>query len=520
MIDNLNDYDWMPEMSKFLYEMNPNYVPNYTDNLTEEGQATHRKNLEAHGKVTSYLATQAIAPGDDFPEDGPGDAPSEWIRAEIPEPEFNEPIQTNDTRQNLRDPEIKQEPDYGQAPQADQGQTLAQPDLDLHFDSKPGSKDESSEDSDDAVQRSMDRILNEPRPDKAWQMLEQSVHERDAEALLDLSESLSWDVVTSEQVQLGALRSLNLIDRIASNSLSSSMNKFKSINSLKRKVGDQLLGSPRIIEPSPSEAEATERTWREAKRRMIDEKSPEQPASQSEKEQPPSDSESSRSESQSVDSTEGLTHEQLVAREVEAARKRIGWRVYEEDGFTNIERREPGASTPDSTPATSEKSEQPIVTNSDPIEDSDEEDALERDDAEKLLNDDDEIVQDPYFPHPDKFDGIHELDKLNNPLPEPMAKLDVLDVTMKERRKLLTPELVKKFGLVNDEGFVARAKANKTLHVIDDTLRRLVVRRGSPEDTLVQTTHPSPCRRRVFGCVGQRESRILATIGSHEKYAV
>lgn len=90
MIDNLNDYDWMPEMSKFLYEMNPNYVPSYADNLTADEQIEHQRNLQNHGKVTSYLATQAIAPGE-FDEDGPGEAPDNWRRPVHDLPEYIDP---------------------------------------------------------------------------------------------------------------------------------------------------------------------------------------------------------------------------------------------------------------------------------------------------------------------------------------------------------------------------------------------------------------------------------------------
>lgn len=126
MIDNLNDYDWMPEMSKFLYEMNPNYVPQYSDNLTEAQQAEHKKNLENHGKVTSYLATQAIAPGDEFPEEGPGEAPPNWRRPVHDLPEYINPHDgavppgaarpkrddgdSDDDDDDGRDPDVKQEP--------------------------------------------------------------------------------------------------------------------------------------------------------------------------------------------------------------------------------------------------------------------------------------------------------------------------------------------------------------------------------------------------------------------------
>lgn len=123
MLDNLNDYDWMPEMTKFLYEMNPNYVPSYGDAevknpngrktpFDEAAQAQHRQALENHGKVTSYLATQAIAPGDDFPEDGPGEVPDNWIKPTIPEPAFVEPLEAHvGEAQPLQDePEIKNEP--------------------------------------------------------------------------------------------------------------------------------------------------------------------------------------------------------------------------------------------------------------------------------------------------------------------------------------------------------------------------------------------------------------------------
>lgn len=111
MLDNLSDYDWMPEMTKFLYDMNPNYVPQYSDHLTPDQQIAHKRNLENHGKVTSYLATQAIAAGDDFPEDGPGDAPDDWIRADVAEPA---PLENVEGRignpPNAPEPEIKNEP--------------------------------------------------------------------------------------------------------------------------------------------------------------------------------------------------------------------------------------------------------------------------------------------------------------------------------------------------------------------------------------------------------------------------
>lgn len=101
MYDNLDDYDWMPEMTKFLYEMNPNYVKSYGDgpwvdannNTIDDPEMvklaidTHRKNLEAYGRVTSYLATQAIAPGVAPPEDGPGAVPVDWRIPEMPQPD-------------------------------------------------------------------------------------------------------------------------------------------------------------------------------------------------------------------------------------------------------------------------------------------------------------------------------------------------------------------------------------------------------------------------------------------------
>ena len=117
MIDNLNDYDWMPEMSKFLYEMNPNYVPHYSDNLTADQQREHQKNLENHGKVTSYLATQAIAPGDEFDEEALGPPPDSWVRPVHELPEYIDPQdgvvqapQRRDDNQDNGQGGVKQEP--------------------------------------------------------------------------------------------------------------------------------------------------------------------------------------------------------------------------------------------------------------------------------------------------------------------------------------------------------------------------------------------------------------------------
>lgn len=173
MFDNLNDYDWMPEMTKFLYEMNPNYVKQYTDGpwvdvddneitdpeFVKEAMRTHQKNLEAYGRVTSYLATQAIAPGVAPPEDGPGASPVDWRVPAIPEPEnvFHDAAgEVGPRRKNNNDDNVKREPVI---PPENPNANPAQPNLDLPIDQiggTPANSIEESSESESSVDETFD----------------------------------------------------------------------------------------------------------------------------------------------------------------------------------------------------------------------------------------------------------------------------------------------------------------------------------------------------------------------------